>query len=419
MKKGWILVAAVCWTACTPADSDGGDCLNLRIFPPEVPPTRSATADETRISDCQILIFNCFGTLEEETYIPWREMPPGGPVSRQTTLLHGAPYTILAAANLGYRLQAATLEEALRLRYTLTYPDEFSQGLPMAVRLDDVGSGEGPVDIRLERLMARVDLRMDRRDLHADVALRIRSVTVGGCPRSVRLFAPGKAETREDIFPQGYRKDGAAADSLNRDESLGLSLPVSLYLLENCQGDLLEADSYRDKLFTEGRYREVCSYIEIQADYHSDSWDSRSGAPLTYRFYLGDSPGNFDVRRNSCYRINVCPEGDGLGEDSWRVDKSGLEPRTRFFLHPAAYNECHAGDDFRLWCELSPAGTPLEIEALAWDDDEEVSGIYDYTLDPDGNGVTLHTKKGGTAVIYFNAGPPVNRDTLAMVVIDP
>ena len=410
MKKGWILLLAALGAACTPPAGHGGDSLQLRIFPPEGALTRSAPADETRLSDCQILIFNDSGVLEEDRYIPWREMSGSGPLTWETTLLHGAPYTILAVANLGYRLQAASLEEALALRYWLSYPDEWSQGLPMAARLDHVTPGrDGPVDLRLERLLARVDLRMDRRSLQADAQLRIRSVTVGASPRNVQLFSPGKARTREDLFQPGYGKDGAAADSLNRDESLGLSFPVSLYLLENCQGDLPEGDFHGA----------VCSYIEIQADYHSDSWDSRPGQPLIYRFYLGEGPGNYDVRRNSCYRISVRPEGNGLGEDSWRVDHSGLEPRTRFTLHPAAYNECRAGEDFHLWCELTPAGTPLEIEALAWDEDEDVAGIYDYSLDPDGNGLTLHTKKGGTAVIYFNAGPPVSRDTLAMVVIAP
>jgi len=48
-----------------------------------------------------------------------------------------------------------------------------------------------------------------------------------------------------------------------------------------------------------------------------------------------------------------------------------------------------------------------------------VQEVYDYTVDDDGYGLTLHTRKGGSAVVYFKAGPPVNRDTLAMVVVDP
>ena len=55
----------------------------------------------------------------------------------------------------------------------------------------------------------------------------------------------------------------------------------------------------------------------------------------------------------------------------------------------------------------------------AWDDDEDVHNLYSFDVDPDGYGLTIHTWKGGSALVYFKAGPPVNRDTLALLVIDP
>ena len=117
--------------------------------------------------------------------------------------------------------------------------------------------------------------------------------------------------------------------------------------------------------------------------------------------------------------MTVCLEGDGLSEDSWRVDKGELVPETRFDLHPAAYNECQPGDDYRIWCDVFPEDTPFEIDPVAWDDDEGVHNLYTYDIDPDGHGITLHTWKGGSALVYFKAGPPVNRDTLALLVIGP
>lgn len=395
--------------------------FQVRVVPP-LPNTRAAAADEDRISDCNILIYNCFGILEEQRYFPWREMEESGLVSFETRLLKNAPLTILAAANLGYKLSAPLhLSKAETLRHHLTYPDEYSQGLPMVARLDGcLPDQKEPVTLQLERLMARIDLQIDRSALDADVSFRVRSVLLGGCPSSALLFTPSRAETGIDVFTEGFRCDGPQADVLNRDESLGLSQPLSLYQLENCQGDLLEGvESDADKVFIEGRYREVCSYLEIRAEYLSESWATQPGKYLIYRCYLGESLANFDVRRNACYPITVRPQGDGLGGDGWRVDKEGLEPRRSFALHPAAYNECQKGEDFHLWCEVLPKGTPMTIEPIAYDEDIRVAQLYDYTLDEDGNGLTIHTKKGGTAVIYFNAGPPVNRDTLAMLVIAP
>lgn len=384
--------------------------------------TRAADPDETLITDYNLLIFNSFGILEEKVFYTRRQLVlEDGKVCHRTRLLQDVPYTILAAANLGYELPCHSLEEALSYRYHMAYPDEFTPGMPMAAHLDNVALGaDGMVELPLERLMAKIELRIDRRALNPEVTFTVREVRVGGCPNSVRLFGTSKAEGSTQVFGNGYTKNWSQVAALNQDETLGMSGPVNVYLLENAQGDLLEhVTTDSGKVFTDGRYQEVCSYIELRAEYNSPSFHSRAGEYLIYRFYLGENLNNFDVFRNVRYRITVRPEGDGLQEDSWRVDKSGLEGQTRFNLHPAAYNECRSGDDFHLWCEVEPPGTPMYIEPLAHDDDPRVADLYSYTVDPDGNGLTIHTWKGGSAVVYFQAGPPVNRDTLAVLVIDP
>ena len=375
------------------------------ILRPSGPLTRSADPDNDLISDYNLLVFNTFGVLEEKVYVSGRELAAQGGAVTHSTLLMDVPHTILAAANLGYELPCRTLAEAMEYRYYMAYPDEFIGGIPMAGRLDRVLPRD-IIDLPMERIMARVDLRLDRRALDPDVNFTVREVKVGNCPSSASLFAPSRAETADQVFLQGYRKSGEQVEALNRDLTLGWSGEIPLYLLENRQDDWLEPA--------------VCSYIEIKATYHSPSWHTRPGEYLIYRFYLQDSPGQYEIIRNNHYHIIVRPEGNGLlCEDSWRVCKEGLEPEIRLDLHPAAYNECRSGEDFHIWCDVSPAGTPMTIEPLAWDDDERVHDLYGYTLDPDGYGLTIHTRKGGSAVIYFSAGPPVNRDTLAMLVMDP
>ena len=384
--------------------------------------TRAKTPDEALITDYNLMIFNSFGELEEKVFVPRRSLGfVNGQVVHSTRLLKDAPYTILVAANLGYEIPCRTLQEALSYRYPLTYPDEFTPGLPMSALLENCVVGkEGSLEIRLERLMARIDLQIDRRALDTQVSFQVVGVKVGGCPRSALLFAESTAETREQVFQEGFSHTGTQVSALNRDLSLGISAPVSLYLLENCQGTLLQhVTTDRGKVFENSLYQDVCSYIELKISYFSPSWNSPAGQYLIYRFYLGEDLNNFDVHRNTRYRILVRPEGDGLQEESWRVSKEGLQEKTGFDLHPAAYNECRSGEDFHLWCEISPPGTSLTIEPLAYDSDPRVAALYRYTVDDDGHGLTIHTSKGGTAVVYFKAGPPVNRDTLAMLVIDP
>ncbi len=390
---------------------------------PGLPATRAQLPDEQLISDYNLFLFNAFGVLEEKVYIPRRQLQlSGGKVVHPTTLLLDVPYSIYAVANVGYELPCRTLAEVRDYRYHLAYPDEYSRGIPMAGKLENTAVGHsGTLTLPLERVMARVDLSIDRSALDADVSFRVEEVVVGGCPSSALLFRESRAEGASQTFTTGFTHAGRQADALNRDVSPGLSGTVGLYLLENCQGDLLEnVTTPQGRVFTEGRYQEVCSYIEIRASYHSPSWTSLAGNHLIYRFYLGESLNNFDVRRNTHYSVTVKPQGDGLQEDSWRVDKSGLTAtRTYMALYPAAYNECEIGDDYHIWCEVIPSDAPFDIEPLAYDDDEDVRNLYQYTVDPDGHGLTIHTWKGGTAVVSFKAGPPVNRDTLALLVIGP
>ena len=393
----------------------------LILDPASRPPTRSALPDETLVSDINLAIYNSEGLLEERRFLSGRQLSvTDGAVRLKTSLLKGIPYDIFVAANIGYALPAMTRKDIESYRYHLAYSDEYTRGMPMSAHLDGyVNEGETEVLLPLVRTMARIDVTIDRTKLDSDVSFQVTSVHVGNGPSSVRLFGDSRAESATQVFAGGFSLEGKQVQALNIDQTTGVSGSVSLYLPENLQGDLLKTDDERGKVFSEGQYDKVCSYLEIRGSYHSNSWHTRAGEPLVYRFYLGDGPGNFDIFRNTACKVTVHLKGTGLGEDGWRVDKSRLVPETRFNLHPAAYNECRSGDDFHLWCEVFPPDVNFEIEPVAWDDDERVHNLYTFDVDPDGHGLTIHTWKGGSAMVYFKAGPPVNRDTLALVVIDP
>ena len=421
-RAGVLLLVLSLMIGCDNRDRDGRFAETVLVLECEgSTPTRSTLPDETLVSDINLLIYNSEGLLEERRFLSGRQLSAtDGTVRLKTGLLKGVPYDIFVAANIGYALPVLTRKDVETYRYHLAYPDEYSRGMPMSAHLDGyVNEGETEVLLPLVRTMARIDVTIDRTKLDSDVSFQVTSVHVGNGPSSVRLFGDSKAESASQVFAGGFSLEGRQVQALNIDQYTGVSGSVSLYLPENLQGDLLSARDERGKVFSEGQYDKVCSYLEIRGSYHSDSWHTRAGEPLVYRFYLGDGPGNFDIFRNTACKVTVHLEGTGLGEDGWRVDKSRLIPETRFSLHPAAYNECRSGDDFHLWCDVFPADVDFEIEPVAWDDDERVHNLYTFDVDPDGHGLTIHTWKGGSVMVYFKAGPPVNRDTLAMVVIDP
>ena len=421
-RAGVLLLVLSLMIGCDSRDRDDRYAGTVLVLDLEgSTPTRSVLPDETLVSDINLLIYNSEGLLEERRFLSGRQLTvTDGAVRLKTGLLKGVPYDIFAAANIGYALPALSRKDIESYRYHLAYPDEYSRGMPMSAHLDGyVNEGETEVLLPLVRTMARIDVNIDRSKLDSDVSFQVTSVHIGNGPSSVRLFGDSRAESATQVFAGGFSLEGKLVQALNIDQTTGVSGSVSLYLPENLQGDLLTTKDERGKVFTEGQYDKVCSYLEIRGSYHSNSWHTRAGEPLVYRFYLGDGPGNFDIFRNTACKVTVHLEGTGLGEDGWRVDKSRLIPETRFSLHPAAYNECRSGDDFHLWCEVFPADVDFEIEPVAWDDDERVHNLYTFDVDPDGHGLTIHTWKGGSVMVYFKAGPPVNRDTLALVVIDP
>jgi hypothetical protein len=191
-------------------------------------------------------------------------------------------------------------------------------------------------------------------------------------------------------------------------------------MLENMQGDIYpEISTDSEKVFGPEDLRSaICSYIELELEYMSLTHYSAT-KNLIYRFYLGDGIRSLDIERNCHYRFTVTPEDNGLSGNGWRVDKSGIGPSTPVFvLHPGNYVKGHVGDSLHIWCECYPRTSPFDIgkEELDFDKDR---GIYDYSIDEDGHGVTLYLRKPGTGIIYMSAGEPISRSGMVLVCVDP
>ena len=335
-------------------------------------------------------------------------------------LVENKRYFFCACANFGYQIYADHIDDLQEIQYRMAYPDEYKEGVPMYAEEEIMISGDCAIDIDLHRLMAKISLRMNRSMLDSEIEMLVRSVRIGNCPRYVTPFKDSRNEKADDSFPAGFYLDDLQTYALNTAAGDGLSDAASLYMFENIQG---RADKYlsydSEKILDKDDIRShLCSYIEMEIEYLSAEKVSGEKG-LIYRFYLGEDRNSFDIRRNTHYHITITPEKDGLSEDSWRVDKSGLEDiqAPYFRAYPSDYIQGDIGDRIHIWCEFSPVSAPFDV-GISYMEDDKAKGIYDYEIDTDGHGATLTLTGPGRGLIYMEAGEPVNDAALFVIEVN-
>lgn len=378
------------------------------ILSAESTATKALDPDEDSIRDANVFVFTADGFMERSEFINGDKC--------QLTLVRGREYDIYVCANFGYRLNISSIEELNALEFHLAYPDDYSTGMPMCGCAQGVRAGKS-VSIQMKRLMAGIKISIDRSRLNKDVTMSVRGISIGNCPKKCRVFAESKVEASEECFNLGFCRDDRECAVLNDGLENGKSGEISLYMLENRQGMFpkkIEKDS--EKVFPESeRMAKVCSYIEVELEYNSAKHFS-NGDYLRYRFYLGESLNDLNIDRNCIYHVTIRPEGDGLEDNGWRVDKSSLSDAISFKMEPEGYMEASIGDVIHVGCTFSPPGAEFNVGIEELEEDR-ARGIYDYVIDEDGRGVTLTIRGLGTGMVYMEAGEPINQSGLLYIHI--
>ena len=364
--------------------------------------------------DVSLIVFNQEGLAERCMYIN------DGSDILTFDLILGKTYSFHAFINFGHHVFADHISEIEELVYHIGDTCGIPSQMPMYGHTGDILiSDTKDIHIVMERLYAEIRVAMDRRRLSDDVVMKVTGIRIGNSPDRVKVMGPNRIRTAAECMENGHSLKNDETEPLNMDSPVGTSEEISLYMLENMQGDITDFSITDDsgKVFSENDPRSsTCSYLEIDMEYLSLKHFSHEG-PLVYRFYLGDNRSNLDIERNCIYRIIVTPEDDGLAEDSWRVDKTYLQEfgPSRFAYFPESYVQGNVGDTLHLWCELYPPHAPFNIglEELEYD---KALGIYDYLIDDTGHGVRLILKKPGTGIVYMEAGEPINE--IAMWIVE-
>lgn len=354
--------------------------------------TRSGGYDEDLVWDVNLFVTGCEGIAEEHVYCRF-DPPVKGIIPFELSLLREREYSIYAFANAGYDMGQRNGRELAGMKFYIPYPDSFDHGMPMSGMAEDVTIADGSaLPLRMERLVSKVSVSLDRSRLDRGLDFHIAGIRVGNCPRCALAFRESKAEGGGDLFPSGYYAEGTDM--------------TEVYLLENRQ-KRMDAD--------------LCSYVEMEIDYRSDHFYTEGGRGLIYRFYLREND-SFDVMRNCHYHITVCPEQDGLlCDDSWRVDRRGLvtwkgDPYLKIIPEGTSVDGVFYDHYYEMDRNTSRhfdlAYSPSYMELWLRDDlvdDEKADGRALYEMDADGKGFTVTSLgKECTTMMEIHAGAPLN-----------
>ena len=203
---------------------------------------------------------------------------------------------------------------------------------------DDAGS-ENPVyiasdkqfDVYVKRLVAMVTVAFDRNDaaLPMDEYVTVTPVKIAlkNVPATMRLG------DNRILDASGSVSDG---DSVEDPTGTAIDLAThttgnpALFLYENRQpvGEYVTDQTMKTPAgyTTQNVYTNTtCSYLEVTAEYRDSDPDDPKEGTITYRFFLGKNvTDDFDVERNTHYKVTLVLKGKARSEVTWRVEKTLL-----------------------------------------------------------------------------------------------
>lgn len=253
---------------------------------------------------------------------------------------------------------------------------EISEESTKVIDANKPGEVTREVKIEVERTAAMISLVMDGSNLNPGVVINLTDVTLHNVPTYCTL-GPNRFTTDSDklapegaisslgefkgggVVSGGYRLTGTATLSLpNFGEDQGYRTSIGthevntasaqpFFIYENIHGEDFGApetegqQQYKRPNGVGSTLEEIkaaasnvnlaCSYIEVKAEYFRYKYDPEDAeaypeleekGTAAWRFFLGgDAFRDFDVKRNTHYKLTLTLRGAGANEASWRVDK--------------------------------------------------------------------------------------------------
>lgn len=205
-----------------------------------------------------------------------------------------------------------------------SYSDFNSRGVPVAGSF--IGYRKGDLaHFRLKRLVGQYNIQM--RVSADDAEYTVKSLGLKNCAKD---FYPFCTDARAEMF-SCFCDEGPCGDRLTDEdvERLNAGEVVSLYFMENLQGELLPGNTDRKAKIpaaidaVESGASGRCTYLEVVADLVTPTARYTDGK---YRFYLGaNQTSDFSIRRNTLYNVVLDFTQNMVDEEEWRIEVAAPE----------------------------------------------------------------------------------------------
>ncbi len=305
---------------------------------------------EYKLTNITLAVYNSLNELVDLQYIE------SGFDAVEMLVDANASNNVYVLGNMGDMRSSFTDNEddVASIEYFLGSYDEIEENGFPAAKMETISAAEESVTIFLDRLFAKINLRILHTGLSdADASANF---VYNMCNKSLYLrqansrlmpFASGgsKAKSVSDIIDISDYND----DLNDRDSYEGPLTPGQLgpgpgylqdvsyvfYVPENRQGKLLPGnkDPYEKKYENLGSYADLCTYLEFNAEKVNTMGFS---GDVMYRYYLGaNNTTDFDIIRNCCYDLTLDFTEEGfLKENQWKICKgeNWTDHRVLYFL---------------------------------------------------------------------------------------
>ncbi len=360
----WAMTLAI---ACVRENEGHGDLMSdgglvsvsvVTCIDGTYPSTRSIlgeTTIEDKVTGVSLASYSADGRLLDARH--YEE----GTLAKELWVDASGTNTLYALVNMGDVTGRFPVDEAdvAGMTYVLSsYENVAESGIPMCGMRKNVSSEELPVIVDVERLFAKVRVRI----LHTMLSgageepyaynLCNKSLYMRQANAVLSPFGVGgsRARRKDDVWNiadynadmnDRYAYDGSLAVSqLGPGPGYFQDTTFVFYLPENNQGVLLPdnsspAEKVYDKIaLLDGvPYGDLCTYVEFNAK--RENTGNGYFGDLTYRFYLGcDNTSDFSLKRNSVYNLTLNLSERHMLSDGWEVTRGNnwTDTRTLKFL---------------------------------------------------------------------------------------